>query len=553
MKLIEDFVVRLCALLYLMQVTAGHLECQSCKDGPFACLNLSHSQLDAPPATATLQPRDGHHLLHVDLSSNFIPPDEALWRNVLPRSLVTLNLASNLLTRLPQALGQLVHLRELNLSDNRLRDELGTLLSLTALVQLDLGFNRLDDAVLLSKARFGENEGCIWPHLESLDLRSNTLGTRSLCHVLSAYCSPSSLRALNLSGAMSNSIMKGGIPPVLCQFTSLRSLDISFNGLKSVAPGTLGRLGSLTYLDVSHNPRLQTLPADVLALKISHLVLGTNSHMNAEARDGFQNKADDDAINVSVTGAVTLSAGEFPLLHEQLSPLSTQVLRFRLVHNHRVRMPPTSPRKAVMQTLCTAIEHDGGVQVRQAHGILMDDLLADRLLAALRDTEWVQDHERPRVNARGYIVIKRKVAISGVKVGSHAMRVATQRNAKAAKYCLLWNLATLCLAKVDPQFAASYTDLSVTKNFSGSPHIDKHDRDAQWALSLGEFGEGNNGGRLCVEEEPGKVVAINTYRRLAKMDGRFPHWVEGYSGERYSVQFFRTEGPVVPKATALVS
>ena len=34
------------------------------------------------------------------------------------------------------------------------------------------------------------------------------------------------------------------------------------------------------------------------------------------------------------------------------------------------------------------------------------------------------------------------------------------------------------------------------------------------------------------------------------MDGRFPHWVAPYTGERYSVIYYQTEGPEVPKTTA---
>ena len=37
-------------------------------------------------------------------------------------------------------------------------------------------------------------------------------------------------------------------------------------------------------------------------------------------------------------------------------------------------------------------------------------------------------------------------------------------------------------------------------------------------------------------------AVINTWERITRMDGRYPHWVTGYSGERYSVVFYRTEG-----------
>ena len=97
---------------------------------------------------------------------------------------------------------------------------------------------------------------------------------------------------------------------------------------------------------------------------------------------------------------------------------------------------------------------------------------------------------------------------------------------------------------------------AVTKNFRGSPHIDQNDLSVQYALSVGDFG---HGGELCVEEcwlwdllgvvskslhpetvenhlssqeNPLLVKVLNSHNRLVCIDGRFPHWVSGYSGER---------------------
>lgn len=49
------------------------------------------------------------------------------------------------------------------------------------------------------------------------------------------------------------------------------------------------------------------------------------------------------------------------------------------------------------------------------------------------------------------------------------MRVAHKRNAKAMQHSKLWDLATLCLAHVDPAFVEQFTDMALTKNFIGSP------------------------------------------------------------------------------------
>ena len=38
------------------------------------------------------------------------------------------------------------------------------------------------------------------------------------------------------------------------------------------------------------------------------------------------------------------------------------------------------------------------------------------------------------------------------------------------------------------------------------------------------------------------LVAVDTRSRVAKLDGRFPHWVRGYRGERFSVVVFSAQG-----------
>ena len=56
---------------------------------------------------------------------------------------------------------------------------------------------------------------------------------------------------------------------------------------------------------------------------------------------------------------------------------------------------------------------------------------------------------------------------------------------------------------------------------------------------------------MCVESSALDVHCIDTYHRLAKMDGRYIHWVNGYEGERYSVIFYRTRGVRVPVGKAV--
>ena len=82
------------------------------------------------------------------------------------------------------------------------------------------------------------------------------------------------------------------------------------------------------------------------------------------------------------------------------------------------------------------------------------------------------------------------------------------------------------LVWADPAF--EYDRLAVTKNFTGSPHVDKDDVTFQYALSLGDFAQ-SGGGELVVESESGdERWVVETRNRVARVDGRFAHWVRGY-------------------------
>ena len=72
-------------------------------------------------------------------------------------------------------------------------------------------------------------------------------------------------------------------------------------------------------------------------------------------------------------------------------------------------------------------------------------------------------------------------------------------------------------------------------------------RSAKAGKELPSHGRGD----LCVEEDPEHVRVIHTHNRLACIDGRFPHWVSGYSGERYSVIFYRSAGSLDPVVKAV--
>lgn len=60
-------------------------------------------------------------------------------------------------------------------------------------------------------------------------------------------------------------------------------------------------------------------------------------------------------------------------------------------------------------------------------------------------------------------------------------------------------------------------------------------RSAYLYLSLISSGDFSGGGAIAVECSPLLVAEVETRGRLGKVDGRFPHWVTPYSGNRFSL------------------
>ena len=176
----------------------------------------------------------------------------------------------------------------------------------------------------------------------------------------------------------------------------------------------------------------------------------------------------------------------------------------------------------------------------------MPDDICEALLTALRGARWSSQTDRPKVASVGYIVLEQPPPAKGPEGGCVAESAGSKRaRAKRERHARLWEAVAAWMAVVDPTF--EYTGVACSKGFRGSPHVDTYDIAYQWAISLGDF----EGGALCVESAADEVSVVNTRRRAAKVDGRYPHWVAPWSGERYSVIVYKTRGKAVPLGPAV--
>mmetsp|Transcript_25977 Transcript_25977/g.86519 ORF Transcript_25977/g.86519 Transcript_25977/m.86519 type:complete len:517 (-) Transcript_25977:109-1659(-) len=264
--------------------------------------------------------------------------------------------------------------------------------------------------------------------------------------------------------------------------------------------------------------------------------------------DGEETVADEGTAEyLTVTGAQ-------PELAAQLEALTVEQLSARLeAFGVSVRQPGPEEfvqgfkalRKAELNdALCAAYAAGQTSQPRNVvHdvGVALSESATGELLAALRMMDW-KENVRPNVHASGYVVLKRPYELSAPPRWRAEDPRAVRRR--------VWELSEALLRAASPKAAGfAFTAMAVSKNFRGSPHVDKNDISVQYALSLGEFAEG--GGKLCVEESASVVRAFDTRGRLVCIDGRFPHWVSGYVGERYSVIFYRSSGEEDPSTCAV--
>ena len=144
---------------------------------------------------------------------------------------------------------------------------------------------------------------------------------------------------------------------------------------------------------------------------------------------------------------------------------------------------------------------------------------------------WPNSSARPGVNADEYLVLasRRSASECGTRHPHYPLRLLCEQ------------LVSWYRVAADDR-AFEYNAIAATRNFVGSPHVDRFDQQPQLAVSLGEF----EGGELCVEAEHDHTMieVVDTKERIAKVDGRRVHWVRAYrGGERFSLIFYNTATP----------
>lgn len=408
-----------------------------------------------------------------------------------------------------------------------------------------------------------------------------TLTDAALEHDMAAWLSAGPIKSMSLIGRCTSQIP-------LCLFSakfglaeSLLSLDISRNRLAEL-PASIGGISSLTELDVSRNwlkaltselgqlSQLTKLNALSNQLRPSTLCLDALVSLPQlrELDFRFNDKLGEETAKVltarlpKVTYHVTVKVPfeqklhaadrDATHIHSQLAPHCTPTLRRRLALAFgEVTNPELVSREEVMQRLLAHYEKEGPRAIRKVQGVPVSSGVCAALLNELK--AWVKSidykkhtNDRPTISAQHYMIIRSPADFADKETAK-----AGKAAAKLARYSELWSLAARAMQEVDADFAKKYTAVAFTSNFEGSPHIDTQNIGPFYGMALGDFSDGN--GALCVECSAREVAFVDTRNRLGKVDGRFPHWVAPYSGNRYSVIYYQTLGEPAPRTTAVFS
>eukprot|EP00545_Synedropsis_sp_CCMP1620_P000500 CAMPEP_0119008406 /NCGR_PEP_ID=MMETSP1176-20130426/3669_1 /TAXON_ID=265551 /ORGANISM="Synedropsis recta cf, Strain CCMP1620" /LENGTH=558 /DNA_ID=CAMNT_0006960729 /DNA_START=77 /DNA_END=1753 /DNA_ORIENTATION=- len=352
--------------------------------------------------------------------------------------------------------------------------------------------------------------------------------------------------------------------PDLSGLANVATLDLSRNWFRDI-PESISTLQNLSSLLFRHNmltssrdslkiDALKTLP------KLAFLDLSCNKRCGHQDCAELLRKEIPQLEELKMTITCPRPEGTFvgatpaerdaTLLRSQLEPWSTSALRHRLVADFGMDAPGEDMnRSEVMSQLLKLYKEEGNARtVVKVEGIPIDETLVKELLVALRswsDEAIGGNQERRSINAKNYMIL---TAPAELDIGS---KNAYKAVLKLSAHKLIWDLAQKAMMSVDPDFAKNYTALAVTHGFHGSPHIDRQNIGPFYGLSLGNFEEGTGG--ICVECSARIVASVNTKNRLAKVDGRNPHWVAPYDlqTERHSLIFYQTAGEREPVGPAI--
>ena len=121
--------------------------------------------------------------------------------------------------------------------------------------------------------------------------------------------------------------------------------------------------------------------------------------------------------------------------------------------------------------------------VRRVAGAPVPPALLADMRHALDAARWPPVSHRRKVDSERYLVVRREVLGEGKNGEKNGSQAGDDR--VVDPYVDLKRAADAVMRWADPTFA--YDHLAITRNFVGSPHVDREDKSHQYAVSLGNW------------------------------------------------------------------
>lgn len=292
--------------------------------------------------------------------------------------------------------------------------------------------------------------------------------------------------------------------------------------------------------------------ADDFTIVLKRRERRAKARVKADVKDDTSAEKDDDTANEE--NVTALQPGELPSLLDQQMALPMEELVNRcervkkwlesdnllkevsetfntyiseMVPNEKKLTQKKENPKLPLAKALASVHETVGREVRHIKGALLPEELAIRVTEEMAKVVWpVKKHRANRnIDSQHYSVVWRGRPRSEFREVYPLMERVAEFGEEMSGKLVHW------------------THIAVTKNFIGSPHIDELDQTPQLVASFGQFGSSGDG-QLCVEDwidgsSPKSILyRCETRNRVAKVDGRFVHFVSGYTGVRYSLVFY---------------
>jgi Leucine-rich repeat (LRR) protein len=265
--------------------------------------------------------RRREHVVGLDLSnmdiSGAIPPVIGELSH-----LRSLDVSNNSFSGVPASIGNLTRLQRLFMNYNRISGAIPPVISdLSQLRNLDISYNRISGAIPPALGRLSQ--------LQALNISSNNI----------SGAVPPSIGNLTLltNLFMDENIISGVIPLAICNLTRLQYLYISNNNLTGQIPAELSNLRKIGALDLSNNQLTGVIPPSLSELTVMYYLRLYQNSLSGHIPPAI-------FLNCTILGVIDLGnnnlSGEIP----RMASTDTLAYRFAVLNLYSNRLTGTLPR-----------------------------------------------------------------------------------------------------------------------------------------------------------------------------------------------------------------